>query len=474
MIWAVLRKELIQYVRDGRVIVLAVVLIGLGAAAALYGRSAVDTMERERAAANQADRNAWDNQGAKNPHTAAHFARYVFRPTSSLAVFDPGLTAYVGRAIWVEAHHRDPAKLRPVDDAVEIQRFAALSPAWILQCLAPLFIVLLAFSSIAGEREQGTLRHVMSSGVRPEALFWGKTSSVLLASLAIVPVVIIGLLFSTRGVTESLPDTPWRIALLVAMYAIYLAGFAFAVVGTSARMKHAKTALVVLLGFWVMSTVVVPRLAADAGEALYPAPAGSTFWAELNKQSSKAFWGKDAKPKRDQIRDDLLKKYGVDTVDALPINYDGYLLQASEEFANDVFDRHYSELAGIFDKQHSVSLWFSILSPTIAARNVSRALVGTDVFAHQHFTDAAEQFRRRFIKALNQDMIDNAGAAGYGYLADESLWKQAPDFDYHPPSIGQVWSRIWLDAGILVGWSVLAFVVARRGVWGSFAGEAQR
>ena len=430
-------------------------------------------MERERVAARRIDRDIWVQQGQKNPHTAAHFSRYAFRPMSPLGVFDPGLTAYVGRVVWLEAHYRDPAKFRPVDDATEIQRFAGLSPAWILQCLVPLLIVLLAFGSIAGERERGTLRHIMSSGVRPATVFWGKAGAVVMTLFAFVPAIGVGVIVAGVGHTDVLTDSSSRLALLFACYAVYLVGFTFAAIGASARLRRSKTALIALLCFWVLSTVVVPRFSADLSQVLIPTPKATDFWAQLKKESSTAFWSKEAKPKRDKIRDDLLAEHGVKKVEDLPINYDGYLLQASEEFANEVFDRRYGELSALFERQRQLMRLFGLVSPTIAVSRISSALAGTDLYAHEHFTSAAERFRRHFIKMLNQDMIDHAGAEGYGYLADPALWQSTPDFEYEAPAIGLVWSQVWPDAVVLSAWGALACLVAAWGVRFSFRREAE-
>jgi hypothetical protein len=45
-----------------------------------------------------------------------------------LAVLDPGVTPYAGSAIWMEAHNRNPARARPVEDAAsafDLGRFSA-------------------------------------------------------------------------------------------------------------------------------------------------------------------------------------------------------------------------------------------------------------------------------------------------------------------------------------------------------------
>lgn len=475
MIKAIVWKELLQYRRDGRVLAVLLITLALGFAAAFNGWSTVETLQRERQAAVESDRETWDNQGKKNPHTAAHFSRYAFQPTSNLAVFDPGLKDFMGSAIWLEAHYRDPATLRAVEDAVEIQRFARLTPAWILQVFAPLLAILLAFAGIAAERERGTLRQVMSSGISPQYLFVGKAIAALCIIALLAPSVIAAVALAANTQDEvGLPATGLRLAGIVLAYVMYIGAFTFAAIGISARVSKSKTALVVLVGFWATSVVFMPRLATDVGSALSPAPEAADFEARLSSESSTPFWGssEEAQQRRADTEANVLEQYGVDSIDDLPINYDGYLLQESEEFANVVFDRMYDELWGAYEDQADIVRLFSLVSPTLALSNISSALAGSDLYAHRHFADRAEQFRRDFVRMLNEEMIQNGGQDGYGYMADDDFWQQNPDFEYQPPSLGAVLSNIWPDILVLLVWSLVAFRLAARSIRYSFKQEA--
>ncbi len=475
MIKAIIWKELLQYRRDGRVMSVLLITLALGFAAAVNGWSTVETLQRERQSAVQSDRDTWDNQGKKNPHTAAHFSRYAFQPTSNLAVFDPGLKDFMGSAIWLEAHYRDPATLRAVEDAVEIQRFARLTPAWILQVFAPLLAILLAFAGIAAERERGTLRQVMSSGVSPQHLFVGKAIAALCIIALLAPSVIAAVALAANTQDEmGLPGAGLRLAGIVLAYAIYIGAFTFAAIGISARVAKSKTALVILVGFWAASVVFIPRLATDVGSTLSPAPEATDFEARLSSESSSPFWGSSeaAQQRRADIETEVLAQYGVDNIADLPINYDGYLLQESEEFANGVFDRMYDELWGAYEDQADIVRLFSLVSPTLALSNISSALAGSDMQAHRHFADSAELFRRDFVRILNEEMIENGGEDGYGYMSDNDFWQQNPDFDYQPPTAGDVLSNVWADILILLAWAFLAYQLASRSVRFSFKQEA--
>lgn len=476
MIRAMFKKEFTQYWRDGRVATVLAMTLALAAIALLTGWNEVSTLERERAAAVEMDREIWDNQGDKNPHTAAHFSRYAFQPTYNLAVFDRGLTSFIGNAIWLEAHYRDPAALRPIDNAVEIQRIAELSPAWVVRVFIPFLIVLLLFGSIAAEREAGTLRQLLSSGARTSSIIGGKAIAGLTLSACVLAAILLAvwLLMQAPGI-DALPDTGARLAGLTLAYTAYLAIFVLFSIGFSSLFRTSRSALAGLLAVWAISTVLAPKLAPDIAAALAPSPAASEFAERLHSESSDPFWGSsdEAAARRQQVTDDLLEEYGVDSIEALPINYDGYLLQASEEYANQVFDTLYDELWGAYERQRDLSRLFAIVSPTIALENISMALSGTDLAAHRHFADQAELFRREFVRLLNQEMIDNGGADGYAYQSGNEFWQQNPDFEYVAPGIGFALQGIWIDALIVLGWLLAAAGLLAVGVNAGLKWEKQ-
>lgn len=461
MIASVVRKEWRLLLRDGRAKAAITLILLLALAATLSSWSSVSELASERSAAQVMDREIWDRQGDKNPHTAAHFSRYAFKPTFSLAVFDPGLTSFTGNAIWLEAHYRDPAALRPVEDAVEIQRMADLTPAWVVQVFGPLLIILLMYSSVAQERESGTLRLALSAGARPRALLVGKAILPLVLVIALVIVVLLGgATFVALGGYRVLvlPDTAERIAGLALAYSFYLAVFVLLSLGVSALSARSRSALGLLLGLWALSVVLAPRVAVDVGAALSPAPPVPEFASRLSEESSEPFWGgsDEAAALRQQVTDGVLKEYGVAEVEDLPINLDGFLLQESEEYANVVFDRLYGDLRQGYERQSEISRYLSVISPTIALQNVSAALSGTDLYAHWHHADAAERFRRDFVRILNQEMIDHGGNDGYAYQAGNEFWERTPDFEYTPPGFGQALRGVGNDLTILFVWMLAA------------------
>src|SRR3546814_4276947 len=93
------------------------------------------------------DNEQWLSQDKKNPHTAAHFGNYAYKPQGTLAFFDNGIGNYAGSVVWLEAHKTNFAQNRPAQDNGAVSRFGDLTPAMTLQVLLPLLIVLMGFRS---------------------------------------------------------------------------------------------------------------------------------------------------------------------------------------------------------------------------------------------------------------------------------------------------------------------------------------
>jgi ABC-2 type transport system permease protein len=192
MTYTIARREWRERLRNGHfqaVIVALALLFLVSFAVSLSQWKSADAEQRQ---AQSRDREQWLNQGSRNPHSAAHFGVYAFKPRLPLSFVDPGLDPYTGSVIWVEAHYQNPARFRPAEEATALQRFGQLTPAVVLQWFLPLFIVLLCFSAFTAEKEQGTLGLTLALGVPPGQLAAGKALGVAAAAGCILlPVALL-------------------------------------------------------------------------------------------------------------------------------------------------------------------------------------------------------------------------------------------------------------------------------------------
>ncbi|MCY0997535.1 DUF3526 domain-containing protein [Myxococcus sp. MISCRS1] len=432
MIRAIARKEWVELSRDGRFRT-AGMLVGLLAVVGLaMGALHVRESRAEREAGSRLTRQHWLEQGEKNPHSAAHYGVWAFKPESVLAAFDRGVEPYLGVAVYLEAHKRNLTQHRPATDATAVARFGELTGAGVLQLLLPLLIILLTYSAFTAEREQGTLRLLLSTGVRRHQLVLGKALGVGLALAALlVPLVVVGLGLVVGlggGLDVSWGDLLGRLSVLSLGYGLYLAGFVFLGLAVSAWARTSRGALVVLLAVWMLNALLVPRLAADAARTWAPVPTAQDFARRLAEDYEKGLSGHDSADARQvALERETLARYGVDSVEALPVNFRGIALQAGEEYSSKVAAVRFGELRERYASQERLHRAFAPLSPMLALRQVSASLARTDLSAHLRFTEQAEDYRQVLVKRMNDDVAFRSKHGDANYKADASLWRQVPE-----------------------------------------------
>jgi ABC-2 type transport system permease protein len=447
--------ELRLALRDGRVRLLALLVAALTAAAVAAGWARQADDERERAAAAAASRSQWEGQGQRNPHGAAHFGVWAYRPVPAMAAVDPGLLPWSGAAVWVEAHYQNPFTLRPADDATSLVRFGDGSLAHIVQLFIPLLLLLLGYRAIAGEREQNTWGLLLASGVSPGRIAAGKLVALLgLAGLALAPGLAIAAVATTRtGGAEALG----RLALFAAAAALYLAVHAQVVVALSAATRSARTALLCGLVWWFATCIVAPRVASAAAESLVHVPSAGEFWASVHRGMDQGLDGHNPTDQRVKaLERETLARYRVSRIEELPVNFDGIRLQAGEEHGNLVFDRLWSDAWDRVARQDRVLDVAGALSPMAGLRRASMAVAATDAPHQRHFADAAERYRRELNRALNNFITDNSRTGDWEFTAGPELWKRLPRFEYRPPALAASSPALAIGFGWLIGWLLAA------------------
>jgi len=464
--WRVMRaiaaKEWLELFRDRRLLWLCafVVALMLGALAFGYVENARILSEREAAA--RADREIWVGQSAKNPHAAAHFGQYAFKPLSPLALADPGVDAYVGSAVWLEAHRQNETQFKQARDGGVGARLGSLSLAFILQTIAPLIVILMGFASFSGERESGTLKQLLSVGARPRDILAGKAFALIGAIFALLAPAFLGaalaLLFFVDRERLSLADQFIRLGVLGGAYAVYLAGFAFLALGVSALARNSRAALVALLAFWLANSFLAPRLATDAARAFAPVPTWQEFRAGIVQDKAKTFGHDESHPAFVAFRDETLKKYGVARIEDLPVNFRGLALRQDDQAGYAIFDRHFGALQSTFDRQDALRAAPGFLFPLLALRPLSMAFAGVDSRSQFDFATSAEAHRRDIQNEVSDNIIHFAH--DNSYVAGPELWRKIAAFDYRAPGAGFALGQSALPIAALIGWLALAVVFA--------------
>jgi len=454
MILHIAKKEMLEMRQDGRFQIAAAIVMTLLCVSLGIGWQQYVSINRQHEQARAETRDQWLTQGKKNPHSAAHYGVYAFKPKSPLSLVDRGADNYTGVAVWLEAHKQNEFKYKPARDANTLARFGDLTASSVLQLLIPLLVILMSFSAFAGEREQGTLRLVLSMGVPRPTLAMGKALGIagglgmLLVPAAIVGSAALVLASDTGSFVANLPRLGW----MTLSYLLYFVAFIGISLTVSALAKSARLALVCLLGFWIFNGLAAPRIFSDLSRTVYRTPSSFAFSQRMDADLKKGFDENGLKKK-------LLAQYKVATIEELPINYAGISLKAGEDHGNEIYDKQYGELWDTFEAQNRLQQQGGLVAPLMAIRSVSMGLSGTDFAQFRDFSVAAEKYRRLFIDVLNAD-ITRAPKTETAHMGDDKLWASVPAFEYSSPDVGIVLSQQTWSLGLLALWALLASLTA--------------
>lgn len=387
-------------------------------------------------------REDWLKNPDKNPHRMAHYGNFAFRKSTSLSVFEFGMEPFFGNAIFLEAHKQNTANFSEAGFSNSMLRFGEISIAMVLQILLPLFIFFLGFNSVAAERENGTLKLLLSQGISRKQLLMGKTLGIAsVVMMLFIPIIIVLVLvwLLLQNFSISVDETI-KMILFIVFHFIYLLFFCAIAVLISASSKTSKKALVSLIGIWLVFTIILPRTTQAIGAYIYEAPSKIKFNSDIEKDILKQGDSHNPNdPHYKAIKDSLLRTYKVDSVQKLPFNYSGFIMTEGEKISSNIYNQHLEDLLEIYKKQNSFSKTVSFINPYIAMKNLSMGLSNTDYDSYIDFQKQAEAYR--------YDMAQKMNALQIKYISNDKSkpasinkehWADVKEFYYEPKGIWEV------------------------------------
>ncbi len=458
----VARDEL-RLMRRNRVAVLAFfMLLLLTLAAALISWSHQRGIAETRARFQAQAAHAFEAQPDRHPHRMVHFGHFIFRPLGPLAAFDPGVDAFTGNSMFLEGHRQNSANFGDVRQSSLLVRFGQLTPAFVLQLLAPLLLIFLGYGVVAREREHGTLRQLLVQGVSARQLLLGKLLALgVVAALVGLPAMIAFVLIAGQPGAMAGP-----MAIIALGYAAYLALWALIVTLASAMARRSRDALLALLALWAVLVILVPRVAPDLAANTHSLP--TRLETDIAIQADLRRLGDSHNPDDPfftAFKQKILRQYGVERVEDLPVNYKGLLALEGEKLTSGLFDDYAGRAFAIQQAQSGLVDAFGVVSPAVALRRLSMAAAGTDLAGHRRFLDQAEAYRYKMVQQLNQlqadavsyadDTAKDAGADARKRIS-ANHWHRIPSFQFEPASPRALVAASLPALMLLLLWLVLA------------------
>lgn len=463
---SLIARDELRLMRRNRVAVIALALLVLLTMVAVvtawsHQQDLTALRARHQAAAEQ----AFDAQPDRHPHRVVHYGNFIFRPLSPLAAFDSGVDAFTGSSMFLEGHRQNTTNFGDVRQSSLLVRFGQLTPAFVLQTVAPLLLIFLGYGVIARERERNMLRPLMLQGASRGQIVTGKFAALgLVALLAGLPAMLGFVLIAREPGALAAP-----MAVIALGYAAYLGLWTLLILVISAWVRHSREALLALLALWTVVVVLLPRIAPDVANAAYPL--ANRLQTDIAIARDLRMMGDSHNPDDPhfaRFKQSVLDRYGVTRIEDLPVNYKGLLGIEGERMTAELFDRYATRSHETQDRQNMLVQSAGVLSPAVALRALSMAAAGTDFAGHRRFLEQAEAYRYDLVQRLNR-----LQAVSVGYADDTAEdpdadrrkrvsaanWQKMPDFTFRQPSGAVLASAALPGLAVLFGWLALATIL---------------
>ncbi len=418
------------------VLILALLLASLSAFLTL-GR--MEAAAHERTHLQESAEAAFLEQPDRHPHRMVHYGHYVFRTPPPLGMIDPGVDAYTGTSIFLEGHRQNSAMFAEERASGGLSVFGGLTPAFVLQVFAPLLLILIGYASVTRELEAATFRQLVAQGVPPHEILLGKGLALAGVAALMVAPLLVGAV-AAFGAGEALG----LVAYFLFGYFLYLLVWGGVIVLVSGYVRTGATSLGVLFVLWIALAVLLPRVASSTAGSLLPVPGKlETDFAVLAELRTVGDGHNASDPAFIKLKDTLLKEYGVDRVEDLPVNFRGVVSSASEAQLTDILNRFAEDRMQAEARQADIARAFGWLSPVLAMREFSMVVAGTDLDTHHRFLREAEAVRFDFVQGLNQahaEQVTFADDANKGRDVEAEKrsrvsadnWRVLNDFNFTP------------------------------------------
>jgi ABC-type transport system involved in multi-copper enzyme maturation permease subunit len=146
--------------------------------------------------------------------------------------------------------------------------------SFIIKIIFSLYVILLGYNAVSGEKEQGTLRQILSNSLGRIKLLVAKYIAILLTVLA---PLLVGLIISLIVIGIFIPQVLAlgnliRMLMMVLLTLAYLSVFAFLSLLFSSLIHRSSLVLLVLLAVWVLFAVIIPNTSGVLSQSFSSVP----------------------------------------------------------------------------------------------------------------------------------------------------------------------------------------------------------
>jgi len=150
---------------------------------------------------------------------------------------------------------------------------------FIVRVVLGLLAILLAFDAVAGEKESGALKAVLSQPLSRNSFITGKLlGGAVMVAVPLVIAVLSAVTVAEMSGIDLLSGTDLAIVgIMTACGFVYLLSLFCASLMVSSLVRRQRTSLVLVLVSWVLVVLALPLMAALVARAAYPVPSSQVY-----------------------------------------------------------------------------------------------------------------------------------------------------------------------------------------------------
>jgi len=329
----------------------------------------------------------------------------IYRPPALLSVFSAGLEKQLGDSARIELGSIPEVDAAPTGDNLYLSIFPVLDASLILKIVLSLLAILIAYDSISGEKERGTLRLILANSTARHQVLLGK----LLAGVVtlVVPTTIafvVGGVVLELSPMATLSWSDWAriglmyLASLIFISAMYNIGLLF-----SCLANRSAISLILGLFFWVVCVVVIPNASVYTATRIRPlepkvevdsqiaslrseCESQTRGWSGSINSAEGAFGHWYVRGCNTEFFEFQEKAYPVR--EPLKIKYAARIWEVEHGYLKSVW------------KQRHVADNLSRISQIFSYENATSILAGTDLASFQYFVTRAKAYRNQIVEYI--------------------------------------------------------------------------
>ncbi|MEW6457199.1 MAG: ABC transporter permease subunit [Acidobacteriota bacterium] len=380
-------------------------------------------------------------------HNTLTFEASGFRPPSELRIFSIGLDTTLPSSIIITRDEGIKSGENKAEDSPYHAFLGKIDFLFIIKVVMSLVAMIFTFNAISGEKEQGTIRQILSNSIHRYKIVIAKyLGNFIILLFPFILGLTLGLLIViTSSDTQLLSSNHLlRIIFMFLIALIYISLFLNLGLFISVITKRSWTSIVFLLFIWVIFVHVIPQISGMIAETLYPVKSVRVLNIEkdiqkksIEKEQSKELQEIFMKNNYDELRKPIVEKYKK---------------ILAERLRN--IDQEHKNRKRV---QRIIANTISRTSPSSSLTFIFSELSNTGILEMENFITSALQFQNLIEANVYADTYTDDVGSGMSVKLGAGDFSNIPRFNYRKVEFVKSILSIQLDLFLLILFNALLF-----------------